>query len=286
MDFSVLLQLFSYDLNFRVLTRLFIYIQKIIRVFVIFILFPIVGRSQYINTDSLVFVPGYSQPLTINQVDSINNQLTENNLSFFAHFLVPGCKGHIISKFGPRSGRMHYGTDIKMSKGDTVFAVYDGVVTRSSYYYGFGNLIILKHENSVETYYAHLSKLLVDNGAWVKKGEAIGLAGSTGRATTSHLHFEIHEKERAFDPELVFDFGKQIVRGSAAGTESLADLHRELKPKGYSNKIAVPEFYKVRPGDSLWVISRKFKTSIKEICRLNSIAENTILQVGQPLKLY
>ena len=75
---------------------------------------------------------------------------------------------------------MHYGTDIKMQKGDTVLAVNDGVIARAGWGYGFGNIIIVQHENNIQTYYAHLSEFLKEKGEWVAKGEPIGLAGSTG----------------------------------------------------------------------------------------------------------
>jgi murein DD-endopeptidase MepM/ murein hydrolase activator NlpD len=126
----------------------------------------------------------------------------------------------------------------------------------------------------------------VTTGQWVAKGEPIGLAGSTGRARGPHLHFEMRENGQAFDSELVFDYKNQKIRLEACDMESLMALHKKLKPKGYSTNVAVPEFYKVRSGDSLWVISRKFKTPINEICRLNSISESSTLQIGQPLKLY
>lgn len=249
-------------------------------------LFPLLLKAQYVNTDSLIIVPGHEKPLTINEFSVLKKQELLNNPASFAQFLVPGNNGYIISRFGPRSGRMHYGTDIKMAKGDTVVAVNSGTIARAGWGYGFGNIIIVQHKNNIQTYYAHLSKFLVDVGSWVNKGDPIGLAGSTGRARGSHLHFEIHENDQAFDPELVFDFDKHQIREDANKEKSLVALHRKLKPKGYSTNVAVPEFYKVRSGDSLWVISRRFKTSINEICRLNRISENSVLQVGQPLRMY
>ena len=242
--------------------------------------------AQYVNTDELVIVPGLEEPVTIQEYKALSklNQITYT--SYLADFMVPGNGGYIISTFGPRSGRMHYGTDIKMSQGDTVYAVNSGYLTRSGWGSGFGNLIILQHDNNIESYYAHLSKFLKKAGDWVVKGEAIGLAGSTGRARGPHLHFELHQDGQAFDPELVFDFKSQDIRDEAKEFGTLVALHRSLKPKGYSNNQAVPEYYKVRSGDSLWVISRKYKTPIKDICRLNNITENTVLRVGQPLKMY
>ncbi len=243
-------------------------------------------KAQYVNTDSLVIVPGCPEPLTINQASLIEPKGNLDNSSFFAGFLVPGGKGEVISQFGPRSGRMHYGTDIKMLKGDTVVAVASGTIYSAKWGNGFGNIVIVWHENNIQTYYAHLSKFLVKRGEWVAKGEPIGLAGSTGRARGSHLHFEIRENLQPFDSELVFDYLKQEVRKEARETGTLLALHRKLKPNGYSNNVAVPEFYKVRPGDSLWVISKRFKTPITRICRLNQITESSVLQIGQPLRMY
>lgn len=205
---------------------------------------------------------------------------------YLEKFDIPGNDGYIISRFGPRSGRMHYGTDIRMAKGDTIVASQSGVIVRSNWGYGWGWLIVVQHRNEITTYYAHLSKFLKKKGEVVEKGEPIGLAGSTGRARGNHLHFEMRENGKPFDPELVFDFKKEEIREDAFEMESLTALHKKLKPKGYSKNVAVPEYYKVRSGDSLWVISRKFKTPMKEICRLNRISENSTLQIGQPLRLY
>lgn len=268
------------------MTKPYFYIQKVTSIFIFLLLNSFLLKAQYVNTDSLVIVPGFQTPLTINQIYVFKDHKKLDNPSFFSQYLIPGNKGRIISGFGPRSGRMHYGTDIKMAKGDTVVAVNSGTVARAGWGSGFGNIIIIQHEDNIQTYYAHLSKFLVEAGSRVNKGEPIGLAGSTGRARGSHLHFEIHENDQAFDPELIFDFEKQQIREDAMDVRSLVALHRKLKPKGYSKNEAIPEFYKVRPGDSLWVISRKFKTSIKEICQLNRITENTVLQIGQPLKMY
>ena len=101
-----------------------------------------------------------------------------------------------------------------------------------------------------------------------------------------HLHFEIHEKRKAFDPELVFDFKNNKIRDEAQHESSLAVVHKILKPKGYANNIAIPEYYSVRKGDSLWKISNKYKTSMKTICFLNHISKNSILQIGQTLRMY
>nr|WP_319499715.1 M23 family metallopeptidase [uncultured Draconibacterium sp.] len=242
------------------------------------------GQSRMVNT---LDVPNVAKPINTEGLRASLDCFPESaQKGYLEQFIVPGNDGYIISRFGPRSGRMHYGTDIKMNKGDTVVATQSGVIARSNWGYGFGNLVVVQHRNNIQTYYAHLSKFLKRKGDTVEKGEPIGLAGSTGRARGPHLHFEMRENAQPFDPELVFDFKEDKIREDAFDTESLMALHKKLKPKGYSTNVAVPEYYKVRSGDSLWVISRKFKTPINQLCRLNNISENSVLQIGQPLRMY
>jgi murein DD-endopeptidase MepM/ murein hydrolase activator NlpD len=258
-------------------------------------LFFVSGSSlfaQYVNTDSLVFVSGVETPLAIRKIDKLelisSGPHYDNNLKageLLMQFAIPG-EGKIISHFGPRSGRMHTGTDIKMQKGDTIYAAFNGSVSRASYYYGYGNLVVIQHDKNIETYYGHLSRFLVKSGDWIQKGEPLGLAGATGRATTSHLHFEIRENNNPYDPELVFDFETDRVRSVVGNKENLAELHQELKPKGYSVNKPMTQHYVVRSGDSLWKISKRAKTSIQTLCRINSLSENSVLQVGQVLKVF
>ena len=114
---------------------------------------------------------------------------------------LPGAK--VISPYGGK--RRHAGVDLKTKANDEIVAAFDGVVTRSSSYYGYGNCIIIKHANGLETLYSHQSKNFVKVGDKVKAGQVIGLTGRTGRATTEHLHFETHFKGRRFNPNLIFD---------------------------------------------------------------------------------
>lgn len=226
------------------------------------------------------------------QVDSLTNvkinATTKDSIthSYFSDFLLPGNNGKMFSKFGPRWGRMHYGNDVKMSKGDTVVAIQNGKVIRSNWGTGFGNIIIVEHQNNIQTYYGHLAKFIKKKGELVEKGEAIGLAGGTGNARGPHLHFEIHENRKAYNPELIFNFKDHKIRDEAINETCMAAIRRKLRPKGYANNIAVPEYYSVGKGDSLWKISRKYKISMKSICRLNHISEKSILQIGQPLRMY
>lgn len=116
-------------------------------------------------------------------------------------------KGYVTSRYGPRNGRRHAGMDISLRTGDTIRAVFNGKVRYSRYHEnGYGELIIVRHDNGLETFSAHLSKRLVKSGERVVAGQPIGLGGSTGRSTGPHLHFEFRYKGHAFDPERIIDF--------------------------------------------------------------------------------
>ena len=116
---------------------------------------------------------------------------------------LPGAK--VISPFGPRGGRRHSGTDLKTKPNDDILAAFDGVVTMSQVYSGYGNCIVVRHANGLETLYSHNSKNLVKVGDHVKAGQRIALTGRTGRATTEHLHFEIRVAGRPYNSDLVFN---------------------------------------------------------------------------------
>ncbi len=95
---------------------------------------------------------------------------------------------------------VHNGVDLAGWTGDNIYAVDDGVVTFAGSSGTYGNLIKLSHGNGYETYYAHCSKLYVNIGDVVKKGDVIGLVGMTGRATGPHLHFEVRYYDVAQNP--------------------------------------------------------------------------------------
>lgn len=98
-------------------------------------------------------------------------------------------------------GRSHYGIDIAEERGSSIFAAGSGVVLLADWTPDFGNMIIISHGNGFVTYYGHASKLLVAQGANVKKGQAIALLGSSGISSAPHLHFEIWRNGEPLDPE-------------------------------------------------------------------------------------
>lgn len=123
-------------------------------------------------------------------------------------FPLPG--GKVISAYGTRGG--HSGTDIKTCPKDTIRAAFDGVVRMSKPYYAYGNIVVIRHANGLETLYSHNFKNLVKTGDVVKAGQAIGLTGRTGRATTEHVHFETRINGQHFNPNLIFDLKERTLR--------------------------------------------------------------------------
>lgn len=138
------------------------------------------------------------------------NQFTINFANYTLeewHYPLPG--GRVISPFG--GARHHAGTDIKTRAGDTIFAAFPGEVILSGPHYGYGNCVILRHANGLESLYSHNSRNLVKVGQWLQAGEPLGIEGRTGRATTDHLHFELRVRGRAFDSSRVFDHDRHAL---------------------------------------------------------------------------
>ena len=121
-----------------------------------------------------------------------------------ADFCFPLPGGHVISPFG--GARRHSGTDIKTKANDTIRCVFSGVVRLSRVYGGYGNVIVVRHPNGLESVYSHNSKNIAKQGDVVEAGQALALVGRTGRATTEHLHFEFRVDGVAFNPNLALNF--------------------------------------------------------------------------------
>ncbi|MBQ9253702.1 MAG: peptidoglycan DD-metalloendopeptidase family protein [Bacteroidales bacterium] len=114
-------------------------------------------------------------------------------------------KGPKTSPYGWRWGRAHTGVDIALNTGDKVYAAFDGVVRVARYNGGYGNMVLIRHYNNLETLYGHMSVLKVKPGQKVRAGDVIGLGGSTGKSTGPHLHFECRILYACIDPEWIVD---------------------------------------------------------------------------------
>lgn len=206
--------------------------------------------------------------------------------------------GRITSRYGPRRGRAHQGLDISLKTGDPIYATFDGKVRFSKAAGNYGNLVIIRHNNGLETYYAHLSQRDVEVGDWVVAGQQIGLGGSTGRSTGPHLHYEVRYKGQSFDPERIIDFSSGNLRRAElllkrrhfsiyAKYEQDFDAEVEVEKieEAERKAAAAIQYHTVRSGDILGSIARKYGTTVTRICQLNGIKSTSILRIGQRLRV-
>lgn len=151
--------------------------------------------------------------------------------------------GKLSSGYKWRWGRQHHGVDLGLKTGDPIYAAWDGVVRYAQWNKsGYGNCVVIRHRNGLETLYAHMSKLLVNPNQYVSSGEMIGLGGSTGNSTGPHLHFEIRYKDFSINPELIIDYNTrtlkldtfQFIRSNISGTRYSGDINAK-------QTVAAPE---------------------------------------------
>ncbi|MBQ2192343.1 MAG: peptidoglycan DD-metalloendopeptidase family protein [Prevotella sp.] len=228
-------------------------------------------------------------------------------------FHMPTPSRVVTSNFGARWGRQHKGLDIKVYIGDTIRAAFSGKVRIVRYEpKGYGNYVVIRHDNGLETVYGHMSKHLVRENQEVRSGQPIGLGGNTGRSTGSHLHFETRLCGVALNPALMFDFKNQdivddyyLFRKSTYDQESAQATRLRgvggtavapAEPRARQEVAAVTpaprqntvasnvRFHKVSKGETLYSIARKRGTTVDKLCKLNHIGKNFRLTPGQVLK--
>ena len=216
-------------------------------------------------------------------------ELFANGNSFEIHlenlsdsmWCFPLPKGKVISAYGARGG--HSGSDIKTCANDTIRCVFDGVVRMAKHYGGYGKVIVVRHDNGLETIYGHLSKQLVEENQLVKAGEVIGLGGNTGRSTGSHLHFETRFLGIAINPIYMFDFPKQDI---VADTYTFRRTQGSKRAGSHDTQVAdgTIRYHKVKSGDTLSRIAKLRGVSVSTLCKLNRIKPTTTLRIGQVLR--
>lgn len=194
--------------------------------------------------------------------------------------------GTITSGFGYRERfkRMHKGIDIAMKIGDTVRTVLPGVIDRVNYEAkGYGHYVVVKHDDGMETRYAHLSLPLVVPGQRVNTGQPIALSGNTGNSTGPHLHFETRFFGTAVDPRTVFDFN-----GSSRIALGNYSTYANTVRTSSQNKKGAPitrSTYIVKQGDTLRKIADRAGISVYRLCQLNFMMENQVPEPGTMLRL-
>ena len=227
-------------------------------------------------------------------------------------FCMPINNRIVTSNYGyrPRFRRQHKGIDINANHGDTIRAAFDGKVRVVDYQpSGYGNVVVIRHSNGLETVYGHLSKHLTKTGSTVKAGQPIGLAGNTGFSKGTHLHFETRLLGEYIDPAKLFDFAAQdvtgdfyVFRGRGRGTllskhDGSADEHNEEVRYTSSESAAAKamaqrdeqhaartRIHKVRKGETLSSIARKHGISVDKLRRMNGLRSKSKIRPGQILK--
>lgn len=231
------------------------------------------------------------------RLDSLPDEINITLIKDSSDFCFP-VKGIITSPYGWRWNRPHRGTDIRLSTGDPVRCAFDGVVRIARAMGAYGNLIVVRHHNGLETVYGHLSKINVKPMQVVKAGNIIGLGGSTGRSTGPHLHFEVRFQYEPIDPEWILDFDTYKIRSKRLhldksyfgirpphkGDEPVykadeSHVAEEPEPmpetKTANNKPKSSErYYVVQEGDTLTDIAQKFDISVRQLRQYNKTLKN------------
>ena len=192
------------------------------------------------------------------------------------NYTPPIC-GIVTSNYGWRDKRMHKGIDIDLNKGDKVLAAFDGMVRIARRGNGYGNVVIVRHYNGLETVYAHLSKIKVKAGEVVTSGALLGLGGSTGNSTGSHLHFEVRYMGHALNPANFISFTEGKI---------LNDTLTIRKSKyGIAAFPSDAEVYTVQRGDSWYEIAKRYGLTSQQMKTLNGTDKRFYLKVGQKIRI-
>ncbi|MCR5423584.1 MAG: peptidoglycan DD-metalloendopeptidase family protein [Bacteroidales bacterium] len=192
------------------------------------------------------------------------------------------------SPYGWRWNRPHRGVDIALNVGDPVHCAFPGVVRIARPMGGYGNLVVVRHYNGLETVYGHLSKINVRPKQLVRAGDVIGLGGSTGHSTGPHLHFEVRFEYEAFDPEWILDFSNYSLRtrrlhldktyfGITAPKGKNCDLaykadksYVKEDPRKYRQEGKKKEqYHTVKSTDTYDMLALQYSTTVEKIKKLN-----------------
>jgi len=168
----------------------------------------------------------------------------------------------------------HAGWDIGSDYGTTVKAGLGGRVRFAGYCSGYGKLVIVRHYSGLETYYAHLSKIKVLTDQFIEPGDTIGLVGATGHARGTHLHMEFRVCDRALD---IADYYIQ--------DDTIVNLFKIKETLKKQTQLQTAEYHIVVRGDTLSGIASRYGTTVTKLCTLNHISRNSILRIGQRLRI-
>jgi LysM repeat protein len=243
--------------------------------------------------DDIIFIP--NEVLYKNRWDTLYIRTGRNDFSNWndtIHLLLNNpletafhfpYKGKLLSQYGPRGSRFHAGMDIKLETGDTVVSAFDGKVRIARVMNGYGKMVVVRHNNGLETVYGHLSKILVNINDEVRAGTPLGLGGRTGRATTSHLHFETRLLGEHFDPKRIINFDNFTLKTDTLNVNR--SFWRASPTEAITSSSGSKKYHVIKSGDTLSALSRKYKISLNELCHLNGIKRDKVLKLGTRIRV-
>ena len=236
---------------------------------------PAVGSLWYGNYFSSHRVKERVLPLD-SLPDEVNLRLVKQD----SDFCFP-VKNIITSPYGWRWERAHRGVDIRLNVGTPVHCIFAGVVRVACPMGAYGNLVVVRHYNGLETAYAHLSKINVKPRQVLQAGDVVGLGGSTGRSTGPHLHFEVRFMYESIDPEWLLDFSNYTLRTKRLHLDkSYFGVTRPKRgesiaykaDKSYVKEQPVSDgkrYYTAKEEDDLQLIAIKCRTTVAKLKELN-----------------
>lgn len=215
--------------------------------------------------------------------------------------------GRVSSKFGIRNGRRHQGVDLALNVGTPLHCVFDGKVRFAGPKGGYGNLVVVRHNNGLETFYGHMSRIDVEVGAIVHAGDVLGTSGNTGHSTGPHLHFETRYMGLAMDPQRIIDFSTgylshrmMVLKRRYFNDASRYDQNfddefllkeddekalAEQRRKQQEAALKAQVWYTVKNGDNLGAIARRYHTTVNNICRLNGLKNPNAIRAGKKIRV-
>ena len=247
---------------------------------------PVLPVAKYVDS---IQIPAY---YIYHQWDTVNIHPTKVDLSKSqdsiyvklvcdqnCDFIMPYV-GNTTSNFGYRHWQPHLGIDIDLETGDTVRCAFDGRVRIAKPNKSYGNVVIVRHNNGLETIYAHLSKILVKPDSVVSAGTVLGLGGSTGHSTGSHLHFEMRYLGNALNPTDVVNFKEHhLLKDTLVITKN--NFKYVIDKKAWKGKV----YYTIKKGDTLGKIAKKNGTTVGKICKLNGLKPSSKLKIGKKIRV-
>lgn len=252
---------------------------------------PVEGRLNY--NDSLARVcPAYElyhyswTPLRVNPYGVAVDSMLDSVYIDCRDYVYPTNSNLVTSNYGWRHSRFHHGIDIGLNIGDTIRATFSGKVRVVDYERkGYGHYVVIRHNNGLETVMAHMSRVLVKVDQDVQAGDPIGLGGSTGHSTGPHLHYELRFLGNSFNPIKLIDFNTKKCLSDDDGffliTKKATYTNKKTQQQQAQEAAA---YHRVRQGETLSYIAKRYHTTVKRLCQLNRIRETSLLQIGQKIR--